>query len=144
MLCRPSSVTLLLSLLCIQVWMKTGSSVFCSSVVEMRVGYTSWWEWIIFCYILIVFLVFGLVQVRANDSDSQMSGWLCQKTRKSWKKRWFVLKEQVLYKYKASKDTRALHTIPVLGYILETFKEVSFSTLAVYFATGSLYGFVLI
>lgn len=53
-----------------------------------------------------------------------MSGWLYRKTRRAWKRYWFVLKEQVLYAYKASEDVRALETIPVLGYIVETFRHV--------------------
>jgi FYVE/RhoGEF/PH domain-containing protein 5/6 len=62
----------------------------------------------------------------ANDSGSQMSGWLFRREkRKSWKRFWFVLKEQVLYAYKASEDVVALNTIPVLGYSIQTFPEVS-------------------
>lgn len=37
-----------------------------------------------------------------------------------------MLKEQVLYIFKASEDVKALETIPVLGYVVETFKEVSY------------------
>lgn len=63
----------------------------------------------------------------ANDTGSQMSGWLYRREkRKSWKRYWFVLKEQVLYTYKASEDVVALNTIPVLGYSVQTFPEVSF------------------
>lgn len=61
----------------------------------------------------------------ANDSGSQMSGWLYRREkRKSWKRFWFVLKRQVLYAYKASEDVVALSTIPVLGYSVQTFPEV--------------------
>lgn len=61
----------------------------------------------------------------ANDSCSQMSGWLHKRKQcKSWKRYWFLLKDQVLYMYKASKDVRALSTIPVLGYNVQTFTEV--------------------
>lgn len=67
-----------------------------------------------------------LKEVMANDSGSQMSGWLFRREkRKSWKRFWFVLKEQVLYAYKASEDVVALNTIPVLGYSIQTFPEVS-------------------
>lgn len=66
-----------------------------------------------------------LKEVTANDSGSKMSGWLYRKTRRAWKRYWFVLKEQVLYAYKASEDVRALETIPVLGYIVETFRHSS-------------------
>jgi hypothetical protein len=63
-------------------------------------------------------------QVTANDTGSQMSGWLQRRSRRSWKRWWFVLKEQVLYMYKASEDVVALEGIPVLGYMVETMKEV--------------------
>lgn len=64
-----------------------------------------------------------LKEVTANDSGSQMSGWMYRRSKKSWKRLWFVLKEQVLYVYKASEDVVALESIPVLGYIVETVKE---------------------
>lgn len=55
-----------------------------------------------------------------------MSGWLHRREkRKSWKRFWFVLKKQILYAYKASEDVVALNTVPVLGYRVETFPEVS-------------------
>ncbi|XP_071450485.1 uncharacterized protein [Hetaerina americana] len=57
-----------------------------------------------------------LKEVCANDTGSQMSGWLQYRCRKSWKKMWFVLKDQVLYVYKASEDVVALESIPILGY----------------------------
>lgn len=53
-----------------------------------------------------------------------MSGWLTKRCHKSWKKRWFVLKDQVLYEYKASEDIIAHFDFPVLGYQVETMKEV--------------------
>lgn len=62
----------------------------------------------------------------ANDSGSQMSGWLYRREkRKSWKRLWFVLKEQILYTYKASEDVVALNTLPVLGYSVQSFPVVS-------------------
>ncbi|VVC25833.1 Hypothetical protein CINCED_3A017350 [Cinara cedri] len=65
-----------------------------------------------------------LKEVTANDSGTQMSGWLYRREkRKSWKRYWFVLKEQVLYAYRASEDVVALNTIPVLGYNVQTFPE---------------------
>ncbi|XP_054280026.1 FYVE, RhoGEF and PH domain-containing protein 6-like isoform X2 [Macrosteles quadrilineatus] len=60
-----------------------------------------------------------LKEVPAFDSESQMNGWLLRKSRTSWKRLWFVLKEQVLYAYRASEDVVASHSIPVLGYKLE-------------------------
>lgn len=63
-------------------------------------------------------------QVTANDTGAQMSGWLQRRSRRSWKRLWFVLKEQVLYVYKASEDVVALDGLPILGYTVETMKEV--------------------
>lgn len=72
-------------------------------------------------------------QETPKDSGS-ICNWLHRKTRKSWKRNWFKLKEQVLYVYKASEDMRALETIPVLGYKVETFREVrnSYGVLMIY------------
>lgn len=39
-----------------------------------------------------------------------------RKSRKTWKQYWYVLKEHVLFIFRASEDVRALETIPVLGY----------------------------
>ncbi|GLG97345.1 FYVE, RhoGEF and PH domain-containing protein 6 [Gryllus bimaculatus] len=61
--------------------------------------------------------------VTANDAGSQMCGWLQRRSKRSWKRLWFVLKEQVLYVYKASEDVVALETIPVLGYRVEPMKQ---------------------
>ena len=67
-----------------------------------------------------------LMEVSANDAGSQMSGYLLRRSsnKRSWKKNWFVLKDRVLYIYKASEDVVALDTIPVLGYRLQVPKEV--------------------
>ncbi|CAB4058066.1 FGD5_6 [Lepeophtheirus salmonis] len=40
-----------------------------------------------------------------------------------WKKSWFVLKDNVLYAYKASSDTVAIDTFPVLGLEVEVISE---------------------
>lgn len=64
-----------------------------------------------------------LLEVTANDTGSQMSGWLLKRKKNSWKRYWFVLKDQVLYVYKASEDVAALETVPVLGYTVEQMKE---------------------
>lgn len=37
-----------------------------------------------------------------------------------WKKNWFVLKDRVLYTYKACDDTVAVDTLPVLGWDIVT------------------------
>ncbi|KAJ7351870.1 FYVE, RhoGEF and PH domain-containing protein 5 [Desmophyllum pertusum] len=61
-----------------------------------------------------------LTEVVANQEGSQMSGYLkCKKGRHGWKKSWFVLKDNVLYSYKASSDVVALETLPVLSYQME-------------------------
>lgn len=66
-----------------------------------------------------------LMEVPANDAGSQISGYLSRRVRRSWKRNWFVLKDRVLYIYKASEDVVALDTIPVLGYEVQTFQEVA-------------------
>jgi len=71
-----------------------------------------------------LFIRIALSQVSANDAGSQMSGYLSWRTRRSWKKYWFVLKDRVLYLYKASEDVVALDTIPVLGYSVQIPSEV--------------------
>nr|CAD7425356.1 unnamed protein product [Timema monikensis] len=65
-----------------------------------------------------------LLEVTANDTGSQLNGWLQKRTRRSWKRYWFVLKEQVLYAYKASEDVVALESIPVLGYKVVTMNKI--------------------
>ena len=61
----------------------------------------------------------------ANAEESQMSGYLKQKKGSRWKSNWFVLKDRVLYTYKASEDTVAVETVPVLGWQLEPLSDVS-------------------
>jgi FYVE/RhoGEF/PH domain-containing protein 5/6 len=66
-----------------------------------------------------------LLQVCANDEGSQMSGHLRRRQRTSkWKRGWLVLKDRVLYVYRASEDTVAIDTLPVLGWQLESLAEV--------------------
>lgn len=61
----------------------------------------------------------------ANTSSTLIAGWLYQREkRKSWKEFWFVLKEQVLYVYKAPEDVLSINTIPILGYTIQEFQEV--------------------
>ena len=68
-----------------------------------------------------------LLEVSASDSGSQMSGYLSRRVRRTWKKNWFVLKDRVLYIYRASEDVVALDTIPVLGYFVESVHEVIYT-----------------
>ena len=57
-----------------------------------------------------------------------MSGFLKWKRGKGagWKKNWFVLKDRVLFTFKAVNDKVATDTKPVLGWTLETLSDVSF------------------
>ncbi|XP_046357623.2 FYVE, RhoGEF and PH domain-containing protein 6-like isoform X4 [Haliotis rufescens] len=58
-----------------------------------------------------------LKEVRANDEGSVMSGYLrVLKNTKKWKKLWFVVKDKVLYTYKASEDMAAIESLPLLGF----------------------------
>uniref|UniRef100_A0A131YTG5 Rho/rac guanine nucleotide exchange factor/faciogenital dysplasia protein 3 n=1 Tax=Rhipicephalus appendiculatus TaxID=34631 RepID=A0A131YTG5_RHIAP len=69
-----------------------------------------------------------LQEVAANDLGSSMSGYLHHWSKKAWKRQWFVIKEHVLYVYKASEDVAALRTVPLLGYqvgaVTKGFEEV--------------------
>ena len=56
-----------------------------------------------------------------------MSGYLRMKKSKNgakWKRFWFILKDGILYSYKAPEDSMACDTFPILGFILETLSEV--------------------
>ncbi|KAG8179812.1 hypothetical protein JTE90_025979 [Oedothorax gibbosus] len=64
-----------------------------------------------------------LKEVCANDQGSTISGYLQKRVSKSWKREWFVVKDKVLYEYKASEDVAALRSIPLLGYQIESFSE---------------------
>ncbi|GBO05004.1 FYVE, RhoGEF and PH domain-containing protein 6 [Araneus ventricosus] len=64
-----------------------------------------------------------LKEVCANDQGSTISGYLQKRIGKSWKKEWFVVKDKVLYEYKASEDVAALSSTPLLGYNIESFSE---------------------
>lgn len=61
-----------------------------------------------------------------DDGSMQMCGYLKKRLRNAkWKRMWFVLKDRVLYAFKASEDTVAIETFPILGYDLDTLSEVS-------------------
>ena len=61
-----------------------------------------------------------------DDGSMQMCGYLKKRLRNAkWKRMWFVLKDRVLYAFKASEDTVATETFPILGYDLDTLSEVS-------------------
>ncbi|MPC14538.1 FYVE, RhoGEF and PH domain-containing protein 6 [Portunus trituberculatus] len=64
-----------------------------------------------------------LMEVCANDISSQMSGYLQMMVRRSWRRGWFVLKDRVLYEYRAPQDVCALYSLPVLGYKVEAINK---------------------
>ncbi|XP_042237454.1 FYVE, RhoGEF and PH domain-containing protein 6-like [Homarus americanus] len=65
-----------------------------------------------------------LMEVCASDTSSQMCGYLRMMVRRSWRRGWFVLKDRVLYEYRAPQDVCALQSIPVLGYKVEAMERV--------------------
>ncbi|KAK3595627.1 hypothetical protein CHS0354_009591 [Potamilus streckersoni] len=65
-----------------------------------------------------------LKEVHANDQGATMSGYLKQlKKSKKWKRFWFVLKDKVLYTFKASEDMAAITSMVLLGYEVTRFSE---------------------
>jgi len=64
----------------------------------------------------------------ADSQEVQMSGFLKWKRGKGagWKKNWFVLKDRVLFTFKAVNDKVATDTRPVLGWTLETLSDKNF------------------
>ena len=62
----------------------------------------------------------------ANGEGAQMSGYLRKKSKNGakWKRFWFVLKDGILYSYKAPEDSVPSDTFPILGFVLETLSEV--------------------
>ena len=55
-----------------------------------------------------------------------MSGYLRKKQKNGakWKRLWFVLKDGILYAFKAPEDGVPSDTFPILGYKLEILSEV--------------------
>ena len=71
------------------------------------------------------------LKISANSEGGQVSGYLRKKQRGlKWKRSWFVLKDRVLYTYKASEDTVAIDTLPVLGWSISLLDKVRFSNAA--------------
>lgn len=64
-----------------------------------------------------------LMEVCASDEASQMCGYLRMMVRRSWRRGWFVLKDRVLYEYRAPEDVCALQSFPVLGYAVKTTQD---------------------
>ncbi len=72
------------------------------------------------------------LKVSASGEGAQMTGYLRIKKKQKnnsnskWKRYWFILKDRVLYAYKAPEDAVAVDTYPILGFSLETLSDVSF------------------
>jgi len=65
------------------------------------------------------------LKLSANSEGSQVSGYLRKKQKNTkWKRCWFVLKDRVLYTYRASEDTVAIDTLPVLGWNITLLDQV--------------------
>jgi len=64
------------------------------------------------------------LKLSANSEGSQVSGYLKRKQKNTkWKRCWFVLKDRVLYTYRASEDTVAIDTLPVLGWNISMLEQ---------------------
>ena len=68
----------------------------------------------------------GAAQNESGSNYAQMSGYLRKKQKNGakWKRFHFVLKDRVLYAYKAAEDAMPADTYPILGFTLETLSEV--------------------
>ena len=66
------------------------------------------------------------LRIGANDEGAVISGYLHKQLERgdAWKKMWFVVKEHVLYTYKAPADARAADSRPLLGYDFDLDVEV--------------------
>ena len=73
------------------------------------------------------------LKLSANSEGSAVSGYLRRRTggkamtnSTKWKRCWFVLKDRVLYTYRASEDSVAIDTLPVLGWTVSILDQVKF------------------
>lgn len=66
-----------------------------------------------------------LKDVRRSEGQEQLSGYMDTWKNHKWKKRWFVLKDKVLYTFKASEDMVAKDSKVILGYEIKTFSKLS-------------------
>ncbi|KAL4226589.1 FYVE [Mactra antiquata] len=66
-----------------------------------------------------------LKEVAATDQDASMSGYLQKwhKGKKWKKKQWFLIRDKVLYTFKASQDTAAASSMVLLGYEVNRFND---------------------
>ena len=61
----------------------------------------------------------------ADDEEAQMKGYLWRCDRKNCYRRWYLLKDRVLYEYRAPRDTCAITSLPILGFKFDTDIKVS-------------------
>ncbi|XP_019855450.1 PREDICTED: nascent polypeptide-associated complex subunit alpha, muscle-specific form-like isoform X2 [Amphimedon queenslandica] len=59
-----------------------------------------------------------LREVRARDESAQISGYLFYRDEKSrsWKRKWFVVYDMVIYQFKRHEDVSAQRSVPLPGY----------------------------
>ena len=84
-------------------------------------------------------------RLKVSSTGAQMCGYLKRKTTRSskWKRMWFVLKERVLYIYRASEDTVAVETFPILGYDLDVLGERHYDNDTLYEGEDAALVFIL-
>lgn len=65
-----------------------------------------------------------LKEVTATDKGASMSGYL-QKWHKGkrWKKQWYLIKDKVLFTFRATQDTAATDSMVLLGYEVSRFTD---------------------
>ena len=78
------------------------------------------------------------LKVAAGGEGGQVAGYLRSRVQPpasgrglssgKWKRCWFVLKDRVLYTYRASEDTVAIDTLPVLGWAVSILDQVHIHT----------------
>ncbi|XP_045165344.2 protein piccolo-like isoform X2 [Mercenaria mercenaria] len=65
-----------------------------------------------------------LKEVSATDQGASMSGYLQRWHKgKKWKKKWYLIKDMVLYTFKATQDTAAADSMVLLGYEVSRFTD---------------------
>ena len=69
----------------------------------------------------------------ANPEESQMCGYLKLRSGRGgkWRSSWWVLKDNVMFRFNAAEDIVAQETLPVPGWRLETLSDVSFNKLQI-------------
>nr|XP_009938276.1 PREDICTED: FYVE, RhoGEF and PH domain-containing protein 5 [Opisthocomus hoazin] len=67
----------------------------------------------------------ALMEVAASGEGATISGYLsrCKRGKRHWKKRWFVIKDKVLYTYIANEDKVATESLPLLGFTIAPEKD---------------------